>query len=372
MAVERGSDDNPVATDEDRARLVREGAKRDDVQLVEYADPWPVKGTRAEARARRQVLSWFAVSVLSGLAFVAVYVFWPWRYVPPGARGELLYQLYTPLLGLTLGSALVAMSFGMIVYTRRFLPHEVAVQERHDEPSSTVDQETTAAILADSASRTGLTRRSWMGRAVATGAGVVGLGTGALVAGSFVRDPWDRPRSPDSLWHTEWLPRNGEKVFLRRDIANPGEVVLTRPADLEPNSMVTVVPFRESDRGDREKLAEAVRRADSAVLLIRLRAEQAVVSRAGHERYHHGDFYAYSKLCTHLGCPVSLFETQAERLLCPCHQSQFDLTEGARPIFGPAARALPQLPITLDENGYFVATGDFSEPVGPSFWELGS
>jgi probable menaquinol-cytochrome c reductase iron-sulfur subunit len=41
----------------------------------------------------------------------------------------------------------------------------------------------------------------------------------------------------------------------------------------------------------------------------------------------------------------------------------------AKPVFGPAARALPQLPITVDEEGYLIARGNFIEPVGPAFWE---
>ena len=40
-------------------------------------------------------------------------------------------------------------------------------------------------------------------------------------------------------------------------------------------------------------------------------------------------------------------------------------------IFGPAARALPQLPMGLDQEGYLVALSDFEEPVGPSYWERG-
>ena len=78
---------------------------------------------------------------------------------------------------------------------------------------------------------------------------------------------------------------------------------------------------------------------------------------------------AYSKVCTHVGCPVALYEQQTHHLLCPCHQSQFDVANHAAVIFGPAARPLPQLPITVDDEGYLVAQSDFKEPVGPSFWE---
>jgi len=106
-------------------------------------------------------------------------------------------------------------------------------------------------------------------------------------------------------------------------------------------------------------------------MLIRLRPEDAknAIKRKGQESFNFGDYFAYSKICTHLGCPTSLFEQQTNRILCPCHQSQFSATEWGKPIFGPAARALPQLPITVNSEGYLVANGDFIEPLGPAFWE---
>jgi ubiquinol-cytochrome c reductase iron-sulfur subunit len=80
---------------------------------------------------------------------------------------------------------------------------------------------------------------------------------------------------------------------------------------------------------------------------------------------------AYSKICTHVGCPVALYEQTTHHILCPCHQSTFDATNGAQVLFGPAPRPLPQLPIGTDSQGYLIATSDFHVPVGPSFWELG-
>jgi ubiquinol-cytochrome c reductase iron-sulfur subunit len=80
-------------------------------------------------------------------------------------------------------------------------------------------------------------------------------------------------------------------------------------------------------------------------------------------------FVAYSKVCTHAGCPVGLYRASQASLICPCHQSTFDVLRGAVPTFGPAARPLPQLPIQL-VDGEFRALGDFPEPVGPSFWDL--
>jgi ubiquinol-cytochrome c reductase iron-sulfur subunit len=106
-------------------------------------------------------------------------------------------------------------------------------------------------------------------------------------------------------------------------------------------------------------------------MLIRLRPADAakVVKRKGQENFNFGEYYAYTKVCTHVGCPTSLYEQRTNRILCPCHQSQFDALHYARPVFGPATRALPQLPITVNDEGYLVARGDFIEPVGPAFWE---
>ena len=135
--------------------------------------------------------------------------------------------------------------------------------------------------------------------------------------------------------------------------------------------MMTVFPFRNSERGDEHALLEGVRRADNSVMLIRVRPGTTFSPLPGQENFTYGDYIAFSKICTHLGCPASLYESQTNRILCPCHQSQFIATEHARPVFGPAARPLPQLPITVNEEGYFVATGDLAGPVGPAFWEMG-
>ena len=108
--------------------------------------------------------------------------------------------------------------------------------------------------------------------------------------------------------------------------------------------------------------------ADSSALLIRMRPDE-LKPRAGREQWSVDGYVVYSAICTHLGCPVKLYEQQTHHLFCPCHQSTFEADNGCKVVFGPAARALPQLAISVDPEGYFVAQGDFSEPVGPSYWE---
>ncbi|MCX6463478.1 MAG: ubiquinol-cytochrome c reductase iron-sulfur subunit [Pseudonocardiales bacterium] len=348
-------------------QLARLAAELDDVEIVHNQRKFPIPGTRAEKRAERSVALWFVISALSGLAFLAAFLFWPYEYVAPGQPGYEVYTLYTPVVGGTFGLAVLALGIGVIAYVKKFFPDEVSVQQRHDGVSDEVDRRTVVAQLQKAGQDTGIARRKLITRAAGGAAGVFGLGLGIAAVAPLVRDPWEGGDQA-ALWTTGWAPVDGETVYLRRDTGVPSEISLVRPEDQEPGSIETVFPFRESERGDEEALLHALRRSDNPVMLIRLRPGTPLVLREGFEDYPYGDFVAYSKLCTHLGCPTSLYETQSQRILCPCHQSQFLATEYARPVFGPAARALPPLPITVNDEGYFVATGDMP-PVGPAFWE---
>jgi ubiquinol-cytochrome c reductase iron-sulfur subunit len=186
--------------------------------------------------------------------------------------------------------------------------------------------------------------------------------------GAFVRNPWQGGEQA-ALRFTGWKPLGGEKVYLRADTGVLGEINRVRPEDMAPGSMQTVYPYRDSDADDEKLLLAAQHAADAPVMLIRLHPGTPVRTRPKQAGFNYGDYYAFSKICTHLGCPASLYDSQNNKALCPCHQSEFLITEYARPVFGPATRPLPQLPITVDDDGYFVAHGDFVEPVGPGFWE---
>jgi ubiquinol-cytochrome c reductase iron-sulfur subunit len=352
-----------------RDELVKLGTSMDGVELVHHEDRWPVKGTRAERRAERLVALWFTIAALAGIAFLVAFIWWPWKYEDPDSNDHILYSLYTPVIGFTLGLSILGLGVGALLYTKKFIPEELAVQQRHDGGSAEVDKATVVAALADAGDRSTIARRSLIKRTAGLGAGVFGLGVLAVPLGGLIKNPWADSDSKDSLWHTAWKSENGEKVYLRRHTGKFHEVALVRPEDLDAGGFETVFPFRESERDDEEALVHALKRADSPVMLIHLRPGQSVVKRAGQEDFNYGDFYAYSKICTHLGCPTSLYEQQTGLLLCPCHQSQFDVFHYGKPRFGPATRALPQLPITVDEDGYLIARGDFIEAVGPAFWE---
>ena len=147
----------------------------------------------------------------------------------------------------------------------------------------------------------------------------------------------------------------------------PGEVEIGQLINAEPAA------FFETDE-EGEPLYEGVRlqqeKTKAAIIVVRMRPEDITPSK-GRENWGYDGILCYSKICTHVGCPISLWEQQTHHLLCPCHQSTFDLADNGVVVFGPAARALPQLPLMLDDEGYLVAQSDFTEPVGPSYWERG-
>ncbi|MGB3769692.1 MAG: ubiquinol-cytochrome c reductase iron-sulfur subunit [Rhodococcus sp. (in: high G+C Gram-positive bacteria)] len=353
-----------------RDELVALGTNLDHVDVAFRRARWPIGGTKAEKRAERSVSLWFFLAGISAVAFIGIYLFWPWQYAGIGDDNYGLYSLYTPLIGLTMGLAILGVGVGAVQFTKKFIPEEVSIQDRHDGGSSEADKRTVVAELSDSFDTSTIGRRKMIKRSLAFGGGALGV-MAILPLGGLVKNPWaegdDAP-----LWVSGWTPSYpGETIYLRRYTGRVEDVVLVRPEDLDAGSMETVFPFRESERGNEEELSHALKGIRNALMLIRLRTEDAdrAIKRKGQESFNYGDYFAYSKICTHLGCPTSLYEQQTNRILCPCHQSQFDALEYAKPIFGPAARALPQLPITVNEEGFLVAAGDFIEPLGPAYWE---
>ncbi|MDO4609090.1 ubiquinol-cytochrome c reductase iron-sulfur subunit [Corynebacterium sp.] len=379
--------------------LARLGTELDDVTIAFRKERFPIENDPAEKRAARGIIYWLTAAVVLGIAFIAVYLFWPWEYKGHGEEGLGLYTAYTPLLGFTAGGSILALGVAAVKYTKRFIPEEISVQRRHDGPSDEVDQKTIVALLNDSWQTSTLGRRKAIKGLLGTGAVLAGISM-ILPLGGMIKNPW-RPRheldvtGDGTLWTTGWtLAAHGEKIYLGRDtgaIAEKGHhgytthgvsrLVRIRPEDLSAGAMETVFPLPEADvnDGDRydahadvyEHHMHSIHGSRNPVMLIRLRSQDAAkaVLRQGQEDFHYGDFFAYSKICTHIGCPTSLYEAQTNRILCPCHQSQFNALEYGKPVFGPAARALPELPINVDEEGFLYADGDFCEPVGPAFWE---
>ncbi|WP_257182643.1 cytochrome bc1 complex Rieske iron-sulfur subunit [Corynebacterium cystitidis] len=385
------------------AELATLGTEMDDVTIAYRKERFPIENDPAEKRAEAGINAWLIVSIIAGIAFLAVYLFWPWEPKFHGDEGLGNYTMYTPLLGLTSGLALLGLGVAVIQYVKKFIPEEVAVQRRHDGVSSEVDRRTTTALLNDAWETSTLGRRNVM-KGLLGGAGLLAGLVIIAPLGGAIKDPW-RPRhemnynGDGTLWTSGWsLHDQGVKLYLARDtgaIAEKHEgdtgthftttgvsrLVRVRPEEIAAAGMETVYPLAADDVNDGdlydptrdvyENHMHSIHGPRNSVMLIRLRSDDAakVIEREGQEDFHYGDYYAYSKICTHIGCPTSLYEAQTNRILCPCHQSQFDALQYGKPVFGPAARALPQLPLEVDEDGYLIARGNFIEPLGPAFWE---
>jgi ubiquinol-cytochrome c reductase iron-sulfur subunit len=344
-----------------RFDLVREGARRDGVEIVHYAPRFPVRGTKLEKRVERGIALMFTLSGLLAVGSAVAFIWWPQRY----EQGPVASKLYTPLLGLGLGGALLLFGLAVAAWAKKLLPEEIAVQERHLGPSPRDEQQLTGAAILNMVDETGIKRRPLLKAALLLPAGGLGLAAGVPLVGALIKDP----NANHILTTTGWNPQNngGKMVQLVRDDGTP-----IRPEDVSVGGQITVFP------GIPGGATNAY--ADSPTLLIHLREEDAEVLRANIAAAKKTNseppvvegmwqnFVAYSKICSHAGCPASLYEQQTNRLLCPCHQSQFAITNQAKPIFGPAHRKLPMLPLQL-EDGILVAGSDYLEPVGPTYWE---
>ncbi len=325
--------------------LVREGARRDGVEIAHYRPRFNVDSpkSRAEKRIERTIALCFLLTGVAALGFVAIFAFWEWKY-QPGAGAD---KWFTPLLGTAMAVALLGIGFGLIIWHKKLMPEEVAIQDRHDGASSDDDRVLTGATFANLATEAGIKRRPLLKGAIAFGLAPVGLMAVAPL-GALVKDPGNK------LYTTGFT----KGVRLVRLDGSP-----VRPDDIAAGGIETVFPGIPGGTTNEY--------ADSPTLLIHLRQADSAKVRvpAKYADFHYGSYYAYSKICTHAGCPASLYEQQTQRLLCPCHQSQFDVLRGCKPTFGPATRALPQLPISVDSQGFFIATSDYKEPIGPAFWE---
>lgn len=389
---------NAMSNDE----LARLGTELDDVTVAYRKERFPLPNDPAEKRAVRGPMIWLVVGIIAAIAFLGVYIFWPWEFRNLGEEGHFFHTVYTPLLGLTSGISILALGMAVVLYVKNIVPAEISVQRRHDGPSSELDRRTLTALLNDSWSTSTLGRRKAL-QGLLGGAGILAGLVIVAPLGGMIKNPW-KPGEMNimgdgTLWTSGWtLHEQGVKLYLGRDTGAIAEqltgetgshwsttgvsrLVRVRPEDLDAGAMETVYPLPAAYVNDGdvynpqtdvyESQMHSLHGPRNSVMLIRLRSEDAAkaIERQGQEDFHYGDYYAYSKICTHIGCPTSLFEAQTNRILCPCHQSQFDALQYGRPIFGPAARALPQLPIEVDEEGYLVARGNFIEPVGPAFWE---
>ena len=302
----------------------------------------PAKATKAE----RGISILFLLSgALSILAF-ALYFLFP---IVPGDLWSV--RLNTLLVGVAIAAGLLTLGVGAVHWAKALMHGHDLVEERHETRSDEPTRKRAIEIFQEANKESGWTRRRLLRNSLITA-----LVAFPIPAIAFFRDLAPAADPKTLLKHTAWA----KGVRLTRD---PSGTPI-KASEVTIGSAFHVIP-ENLENYEETFLNE---KAKSAVLLMRLPVEDLNIS-ADRKDWSYDGIVAYSKICTHVGCPVALYEQQTHHLLCPCHQSQFDVSNECAVIFGPAARPLPQLPITVDAEGYLVAQSDFLEPVGPSFWE---
>ena len=305
---------------------------------------------KAAKAAEKQVAILFLLSAIGTVVLIGSYIFVKsnkFVYLP--ILGDTnLQQL---LLGVGMAMSLFFIGMGAVHWAKTLMSDTEVIAQRHEMRSEPEDRTDFVETVKEQAALANLGRRTLIKRSLGLSLGLIGLSPLILL-----RDLGPLPKS--QLATTDWA--KGTRL-----LTDPGDRPI-KPSDLEVGSVAQVLPALPTGV---ERTLENI--GKDAVLLIRLRPEDFQLSPERLSWTHEG-IIAFSKICSHMGCAVALYEQQTKHLLCPCHQSTFDVTRAAKVIFGPAARPLPQLAITVDAEGYLVAQQPFTEPVGPSFWERSS
>jgi ubiquinol-cytochrome c reductase iron-sulfur subunit len=300
---------------------------------------------KKEKRAERQVAILFFLSIVGSIFALAAYIAYP---IVPGDFGSIRTNNLLLGLGITLG--LLGIGLGAVHWAKQLMREDESVELRHGTRGTPETREKAVEVFELGNAESGFGRRTLIRNSM----------IGALVltpvpAIALFRDLAPMADPVKLLQHTMW--KKGTRLTH-----DPTGIPI-KASDVTLGSAFHVIPEGLLQRSDMLE-----QKAKAAVLLMRLQPQDLHVTK-GRETWNYNGIIAYSKICTHVGCPVALYEQDTHHLLCPCHQSQFDITHEAKVIFGPARRPLPQLPITVDSEGYLVAQSDFHEPVGPDFWE---
>ncbi|NHN55955.1 Rieske (2Fe-2S) protein [Calidifontibacter sp. DB0510] len=312
---------------------------------------------KAAKRSERQVAALFTMSMLGTVLFIV-------SYFAISADDVVTLPLIGPMkalhaaLGTTLAMSLLGIGLGAVHWAKTLMSDEEVVEERHTLRSPDEARDGALKILEEGAESAQLKRRPLVKYTLGASMGLFALPLGLQLVGSL--GPLRRSKVVGDLQTTLWdskLP-NGKPRRLMRDPDNTP----IRLSDVTLGSVFHVLPegIDEAAHPQNEKVK-------ASVILVSL--EESVIKSAREKAWGIGGVVAYSKICTHVGCPVGLYEQQTHHLLCPCHQSTFDMTDDCKVVFGPAGHPLPQLKISVDTEGYIVADQGFKEPVGPSFWE---
>ncbi|GAA1179830.1 Rieske 2Fe-2S domain-containing protein [Ornithinimicrobium humiphilum] len=309
---------------------------------------------RAARRATLQVVTMFTLSALGSIAFLVAYY-----VIDPQTRGTIIgigrINLFHAVLGVTMGISLLGIGLGAVHWARTLMPDEEVSEDRHPPAASEEDKQAVARQLSHGWRGSQLNRRSAI---LGSAGGALGLFALPLVV-PVLAGLGPRPRG--ELYETNW--QSGMRLMI-----DPSGAPI-RAADVTQGSVFHVMPegFVGAAAHELDPEEMMISKGKDQIILVRL--DPAKIKSQKQRDWGVDGIVAYSKVCTHVGCPVALYEQNTHHLLCPCHQSTFDMTDDCKVIFGPAKRPLPQLPITVDDEGYIVAADGFREPVGPSFFE---
>ncbi|WP_167288583.1 Rieske 2Fe-2S domain-containing protein [Nocardioides seonyuensis] len=317
---------------------------------------------KAERRAERQVATMFGLSMVFVILFLVAYF-----TLDIGDNWDTFAGLgaSTAALGVTLGMALLLIGVGIIHWSRKLMSDHEIVEMRHPAASSEEDRATTLAALNAGAEESGIGRRPLVRNSLLSAVGLLGLPAVVLLRDLYPNATAPDASPPELLARTIWtkgmrLVRDAIGTPIRIDEIEVGDLINAAPEAL--------FPTEENGYEELHGAEKEVEKAKGAIIVVRMDPDE-IVPVDGREDWSIEGVICYSKICTHVGCPISLYERTTHHVLCPCHQSTFDLADGAKVVFGPAARPLPQLPLAVDEEGYLVAQSDFTEPIGASFWE---
>ena len=300
------------------------------------------KSAKHEKTAARQVAVMFLLSI-AGSAF-AIFAYFAF----PITEDLGTVRVSTLMLGAGITLGLLGIGFGAVHWGKTLMPDAEVAEDRHQTRGSEEVRARAIEIVKLADSESGFSRRKLIRRSLYGALAFFPL-PAIVLFGDL------GPNPADSLRHTMW--KKGTRL-TKDPTGTP-----IKASDVTIGSVFHVIP--EGLNESEHKLEE---KAKAAVLLVRLDPSD-LKEAEDRKTWSYDGIVAYSKICTHVGCPVALYEQRSHHLLCPCHQSTFDVTEACKVIFGPASRALPQLPIAVDAEGYLIAQSDFTEPVGPSFWE---
>lgn len=327
---------------------------------------------KAEKRAERQVAGLFVFSMVCAVLFVVAYFSFEIgdlretdTFMGMGASNL--------FLGLTLGGVLLGIGVGIIQWARKLMADQEIAELRHPATSSDEDRAVTLQALTDGLDESGIGRRPLIRNTLLGALGFMGV---PLVVA--LRDLGPNDMSPSRLETTFWEPgmyvvRDVIGTKIHRSDLQIGDLVNGEPEGLVPDAeghLPAPVLANGEELPELEHERLLIEKTKAAVILVRM-SPGDIVRNPDRENWDVDGIVCYSKICTHVGCPIALNEQQTHHLLCPCHQSTFDLADSGKVIFGPAARALPQMNLGVDDEGYLIAMDDFDEPVGPSYWERG-